>query len=161
MREFFRGWRRKVGCVTLLISCVLMVGWMRSRAKLDTVYIPVFNRLHLVVSARGELAWLSADWLGYEAWQWQTTDVTTIKAPTGSAAATFPDIMERLHRGLEDDARMRGEKNGRSPRLWLISYRSAILALTLLSAYLILWGPRKRTSAISNPLDAIAVSGKA
>src|SRR5882757_1087048 len=31
MREFFHGWRRKAGCVTLVMACMLMIGWMRSR----------------------------------------------------------------------------------------------------------------------------------
>jgi hypothetical protein len=30
MREFFHGWRRKMGCVTLVMALVLMVGWIRS-----------------------------------------------------------------------------------------------------------------------------------
>lgn len=30
MREFFKGWRRKVGCVTLLMALLLAVGWVRS-----------------------------------------------------------------------------------------------------------------------------------
>lgn len=141
MREFFRGWRRKTGCVTLVVACLLMVGWMRSRANLDTVSVPIFNRLHLLGSVNGELAWLSVDWLGYEVWQRKTSHVTEITIPAWSTEVTLTDVMERLSRGLEDDAKMRGEKNGRSPRLWLISYRSAILALTLLAAHLILWVP--------------------
>jgi hypothetical protein len=35
MREFFQGWRRKVGVITLLSACVLTVGWMRS----ETTYV--------------------------------------------------------------------------------------------------------------------------
>ena len=30
MGEFFHGWRRKVGIVTLVIACVFMAGWVRS-----------------------------------------------------------------------------------------------------------------------------------
>lgn len=30
MREFFRGWRRKVGCVALVLACGFATGWMRS-----------------------------------------------------------------------------------------------------------------------------------
>jgi hypothetical protein len=33
MREFFRGWRRKIGVVTLLIACLFMVGWVGSEVK--------------------------------------------------------------------------------------------------------------------------------
>jgi hypothetical protein len=32
MREFFRGWRRKLGCVTLGLACVVTVFWLRSLA---------------------------------------------------------------------------------------------------------------------------------
>ena len=28
MGEYFRGWKRKVGCVTLLMACALMLGWV-------------------------------------------------------------------------------------------------------------------------------------
>jgi len=30
MREFFRGWRRKIGVVTLMMACIFMGGWCRS-----------------------------------------------------------------------------------------------------------------------------------
>jgi hypothetical protein len=35
MRDFFKGWRRKVGCVTLMMACVFMAGWMRSTSVVD------------------------------------------------------------------------------------------------------------------------------
>jgi hypothetical protein len=31
MREFFRGWRRKAGLVTLVMACAVMAMWARSR----------------------------------------------------------------------------------------------------------------------------------
>jgi hypothetical protein len=30
LSEFFRGWRRKLGIVTLLMACIVMVEWIRS-----------------------------------------------------------------------------------------------------------------------------------
>ena len=35
MREFFRGWRRKIGVVTLLMALVAMGGWVRSLYSVD------------------------------------------------------------------------------------------------------------------------------
>jgi hypothetical protein len=35
MREFSRGWRRKVGVITLLPAGVLTVGWLRSETTYD------------------------------------------------------------------------------------------------------------------------------
>ena len=146
MHTFFHGWRRKTGVITLVMACVLWCGWMRSRSKLDTVSIPILNRFHLLASAHGELGWLSVDWLGDEVWQWKTEENTEITVPPWCAEKTMTDVMERLQLGLEVDGIMRGEKSARKPRLWRISYLSAVLALTLLSAYLILWKPRKRAS---------------
>lgn len=35
MGGFFRGWRRKVGIFTLVMTCVFMSGWVRSFSKAD------------------------------------------------------------------------------------------------------------------------------
>ena len=45
MREFFHGWRRKTGCVTLLLALAALAAWgrsqiTRSRFSADTVTIP-------------------------------------------------------------------------------------------------------------------------
>lgn len=40
MREFFKGWRRKVGLVTLVMALVFTGGWLRSRFFEDSVIIP-------------------------------------------------------------------------------------------------------------------------
>lgn len=37
MREFFKPWRQKLGCVTLLMACVVMAGWVRSSSYCDFV----------------------------------------------------------------------------------------------------------------------------
>ena len=35
MGKFFHGWRKKFGCVTLLLACVFAMGWVRSLFALD------------------------------------------------------------------------------------------------------------------------------
>ncbi len=37
MREFFRGSKRKVGCVTLVLACLSTLGWVRSQSATDVV----------------------------------------------------------------------------------------------------------------------------
>lgn len=32
MGDFFRGWKRNVGCLTLLMACLLMAAWIRGRS---------------------------------------------------------------------------------------------------------------------------------
>jgi len=41
MAEFFRGWKRKVGVVTLILACLFMGGWLRSRSKSEWMGIAV------------------------------------------------------------------------------------------------------------------------
>ena len=36
MGDFFRGWRRKIGCVTLMMALVGMAGWVRSHTIEDS-----------------------------------------------------------------------------------------------------------------------------
>lgn len=47
MREFFRGWRRKAGCVTLVMACFTMVGWTRSRFVFDNIDVIVNDQTYV------------------------------------------------------------------------------------------------------------------
>ena len=40
MGEFFKGWRRKVGVVTLLLACAFTGLWIRSQFNFDNLSIP-------------------------------------------------------------------------------------------------------------------------
>ena len=51
MREFFRGWRRKFGVVTLVMACVLTAGWLRSGENFDFVSIPFIDGSYGIMSA--------------------------------------------------------------------------------------------------------------
>jgi hypothetical protein len=59
--EFFTGWRRKAGCVTLAMALVLTVGWMRSRSYQDLLWIQSSYGNGIVYSASGgiNVAWRS------------------------------------------------------------------------------------------------------
>ena len=45
MREFFRGWKRKLGVLTLLLSCVFAGLWVRSLIEPDFFEIKVFDTM--------------------------------------------------------------------------------------------------------------------
>jgi len=53
MGEFFNGWRRKTGVVTLVMACVLLAGWVR------TINRPVFFDLQDNVTLASVTGWLS------------------------------------------------------------------------------------------------------
>jgi hypothetical protein len=55
MGEVFKGWRRKTGCVTLLIACVLMIGWIRSSGRFDWACINGSHSRYGLASLEGRL----------------------------------------------------------------------------------------------------------
>jgi hypothetical protein len=56
--RFSRGWRRKIGLLLLLMSCVLMGGWLRSVFVADSVvWTSGSNVLEDFMSAEQHLSW--------------------------------------------------------------------------------------------------------
>lgn len=57
MREFFQGWKRKIGVVTLLMACVLLAGWIRSQSIRDEFLLTDYGcgSRHFLCSHRGEI----------------------------------------------------------------------------------------------------------
>ena len=43
MKEFFRGWRRKAGVLTLLMACLFMAAWVRSFSTIDWLTLATWN----------------------------------------------------------------------------------------------------------------------
>lgn len=58
MWEFFRGWRRKVGCVEMVMACALVGMWIRSYIVFEQVVVSG----NLVISNSGCLVW---NWMGW------------------------------------------------------------------------------------------------
>lgn len=58
MREFFKGWRRKAGRVTLVMACAFAAGWVRSFSLEDRWYVILSGKsIHRVVSSPEGIAW--------------------------------------------------------------------------------------------------------
>ncbi len=149
MREFFRGWRRKAGGLTLLIACVLVGMWIRSLVIWDDLLVMSADTRCDLNSERGRFSieWRRSDHEGALFTFWRND--------------TYENFDIRLLRFLDDDAKSKfvwrldciGVSIGTlSPKMSddfemhfvVVSYWVAALPLTLLSAYLILWKPRKR-----------------
>ena len=54
MEGYFKGWRRRCGCVMLFISLGFLVAWMRSKITYDTVQISFYARQYQIQSFREE-----------------------------------------------------------------------------------------------------------
>jgi hypothetical protein len=57
MREFFRGWKRKIGVLTLLLTCALTVEWVRSFTFCDGAAVTFIKHRYSVRSYRNQILW--------------------------------------------------------------------------------------------------------
>ena len=46
MRDFFKGWRRKAGCVTLVMACVFLESWVTCLGQWSSGYRGNFDSVH-------------------------------------------------------------------------------------------------------------------
>jgi hypothetical protein len=51
MREIFHGWRRKLGCITLLLALALTGLWIRSRSTLDEFHLWKQQQTSVIVAS--------------------------------------------------------------------------------------------------------------
>jgi len=116
MRDFFHGWRRKAGCVALVMACLFMAGWIRSRMFGDAFLFPVGSRQNAIVALDGAVHWCAVK-TGPAYWGFETSD------------RPVDELADQLQTEI-----------GFS---WCVPYWSITIPLTLLSAYLILRKPRK------------------
>jgi hypothetical protein len=155
MGEYFRGWRRKIGVVTLSMACVVMVSWVRSLVRHDLVMIPWGNDTFCVESACGviEFARLTTrdnkskpKWFSNEItpthWRWLDND-------------GIPRAVDHLGELAENEIDWRWDWGGfhfgaghsinDREEDYMFPYWSIVVPLTLLSAFLLLSMPGKST----------------
>ena len=154
MGEFFRGWRRKAGCVSLVLSCVFMIGWVRSHVKDDIFVVNLGKTWCLTFQSNQCGLGIFAAAYGTDS---STISVTWNSQPIRPLASKDPmtnnnvDVPIRIdfhgfHFGCDGLNLLR-------PRYYAIcflSYFYLIAPLTLLSAYLLLVTPR-----IAKPRDVV------
>ena len=168
MGEFFKGWRRKAGLVTLAMALVLMVAWMRSAIICDELMIPYRGSLHFIDSRNGRLEWTRlipspVRWGEYDPYKYP---IAWISFPV-PGELDIEDLWAGCDvewkwelGGFEFVLEAIGESGDRNKReSWAIPYWSLVLPLTLLSAWLILVKARneKRTRA---PIDSRSHEGQ-
>lgn len=163
MREFFRSWRRKFGLLTLVMACIFMAGWIRSRYVQDTFTVPVgfnsyiqiaFLSQHMLVgavtltdtgggSSDGIRFWMSQDrnvneWLVYE-FQGNSASLESSDG-FGTDRASSGFLTKRLQYSM-----------AKCPTWAIVS------PLTAISAFLLLTKPRKSTQ--KKAIDSISAEG--
>ena len=145
MKEFFRGWRRKIGVLTLVLACLSTAGWMSALQDIrDVAVIPSSQQTtEGFVSGEGSISWIRI----YDEDATPTTELKRID---------FSDDPS-WHNGAFLDPRIEwdflwcgfgtGRIGGPPDRNWLkvcwvIPYWAIVVSLTALSAYLLLSTPK-------------------
>lgn len=144
MDEFFSGWRRKTGCVTLVLACVFATGWIRSLSTTDFFHC---------VSQEGSASDLGLSIGGYLGWEyWYDLPRPALRIPKWVSSDPMP-----IHRLAEDhDMTWRvkcwgieiGTVAGDTEFVF-VWYGWIVVPLTLLSAYLLLSKPRPKKPSAS------------
>jgi len=151
MGEFFKGWRRKIGVLTLVTACAMSGMWIRSLTIRDVLAWKCFNVDFAIRSFEAGLGWqryspsdpnTSVGWLTDSGkkffyfdpwWTYENFDVVATTSRMDWAGFNFGSIEWTT---LTDPP-----KKG-AFAVWIIPYWSLILPLTLLSAYLLVAKPR-------------------
>ena len=128
MSSVFHSWRRKVGVVTLVMACTVVAIWCQSYQVNDVALLAVGEQQHEFSSVEGLILWRS--WRPVETRPTDAYERIPIAALKRVAAVKGADWLSRFD----------------GSNALRISYWSLALPLSLLSAGLILWKPRKRAS---------------
>ena len=149
MKEFIRGWRRKAGCVTLMLALLLITGWIGS-LRIGTglviqspTWTPNTSATHVLLSCNGSLSWMR------HGCRFPTSDtVTALQWPLEQTVDhPFTSEIIRWHRSF----RWCGFESGEGAAVgfpitsWRMPYWPVTVLLTLLSASLMLIPSRERT----------------
>jgi hypothetical protein len=127
MRGFFKGWKRKLGVVTLGLACLFAAGWVRSLSVRDATRFTVTARQNAISSAEGHISWVAwnanvfrnsdALWISRALvrgkWAWTCFDTDDFEGVAGRVALAIP-------------------------------YFAIVIPLSLLSAWLVLSKPKPK-----------------
>ncbi|WP_397570114.1 hypothetical protein [Schlesneria sp. T3-172] len=154
MREFFRGWRRKAGCVTLVMACNFAGGWLRTFYVGDGIDIgrvvvgSLEGSLVVVGSLEGSLVVVGS------------LEGSLVVVGTMEESLYFPEWNCEEPRAAKEELKSLDEivkgwrwcgvvcgridaLSDRGASVWIVPYVYLVVPLTLLSAYLLLSKPRQ------------------
>ena len=160
MHSGFHGWRRKLGCLSLLMSLVLMGLWIRSRSTLDEYHLWKQQQTSVVVASEKACLVLGRLWnaspsviLG------SYIEMDRERTISGGRIVHAADLeiesrwgsggLELVKRYQQPPLSLKNIKLD----LLIIPYWCVVWPLTLLSAWLLLSKPRQSGRHESGPSD--------
>lgn len=148
MNNYFRGWRRKAGCVTLVLACLFTAGWIRGLTiqgsllfvKEQGALMSDLRMTRLSAAARDGLVWSRSEsqydlrWVA--GWVPHPLSKGSLTSPTESHRTEKKSVLNWRFEllGIEI-GKYRGEGvNGAFTTFafWRISYWSIVIPLTIL-----------------------------
>ncbi|MDB5346989.1 MAG: hypothetical protein JWP89_5366 [Schlesneria sp.] len=153
MYTFFHGWRRKAGVVTLVMAIALMAMWLRSYLFNDEVSFPCgqstcfVSSIHARLSLGRQTPSHSSDRV-----KWRAFNLSRINV-TDTQESCDLQICRRWGGFRHESGTLKYERSRIEIEQWTIPYWSIAVPLTLLSAYLIVWMPRKATN--TDPVSSL------
>ena len=176
MGEFFRGWRRKVGCAALVASAIFAADWIHSRYGLNCIQFAIQGRYHQIISTRESISWAASDAAPDNILSslrpistWARIGVRWVSFIEGKSSRTefwrllFSDrvIYHEDHKQQFEQFAREGytcvlladtdddlNPFGKWGRHWKVDHWQIVSPLTALSACLVLWRPRKRSTTV-------------
>jgi hypothetical protein len=131
MKEFFHGWRRKAGVATLVMACAFSAKWAESLDDINHHFFDLPQHWPDIVSNSGQLKFRLFEDFELDNTDWEYFD-------DGADDRLWHPLIT-----VEPFTIGSGRTMGGGHAI-VFEYWSLVLPLTLLSAYLILWKPRKR-----------------
>ena len=146
MREFFNGWRRKVGCLCLMMALVFLGGLSRSKFTVDRISIVTdVSTRHSLQSVNGYVFWFSYENKVGSLNASSTMEWASMRFdPSQHLQPDDSSVLWRFRRLGLGTGSLRGEDYAASVRF--VSYWYFIDTLTILAGYLIVWTPRRRAT---------------
>jgi hypothetical protein len=157
--EFFKAWRQKAGCVTLVMACSFMGIWVRARTVRDWISVPrgtaeyFFQIDDRGISLSKNKNLMHLGHFSERPIDWRISESIKGRSSNTDSLDKENDLAETLRHwwGLKV-IRLEYLKNGHQETVlwwrsanWTIPNWSITIPLTLLSAYLLLSKPHKAT----------------
>ena len=145
MGEFFQGWRRKIGLVTLLMACGLTGVWFLTSQFSFHIATAYVDPVQFLTAKDGYLRWAVYPGITIsEPVTFRVGRPNHVELDAIESEGMQKDLVWKWHwawGGFEF-----GNSSSRNLRVWAIPFSAIVIPLTLLSAYLLLTKPRQPTS---------------
>ena len=165
MQEFFKGWKRKVGCVTLVFVCAFTISWVRSLYRVDRFYLgATAAKEYDIALAYGQIRADLFRWeIGVQRGRFWGVHDRNYSGPSDSLKIWEPmqgkDLFWRwdgLGAHIGSGLTFGGRGSTAQCYTFIIPHWLIILPLTAISGWLLLCNPQKLTQ---QPTESTAAIG--